>query len=58
MVKNALVAELYLCQQRIDEKYCNKCRRIGYEATLDSKKKDSKERIQKAICSLYEKGNF
>lgn len=38
--------------KRIDEKYCDKCRRIGYEATLDSKKKDLR-REYKRLYALY-----
>ena len=53
--KCACCGTIFVPNKRIDEKYCDKCRRIGYEATMDSKKKGIR-REYKRLYSLYMRG--
>ena len=50
--KCACCGNVFIPNKRIDEKYCDKCRKIGYEATMDSKKKDIR-REYKRLYALY-----
>jgi len=50
--KCACCGTIFVPNKRIDEKYCDKCRYIGYEKTMNLKKKDLK-REYKRLYALY-----